>query len=1191
MYLKKLNIKGFKSFADNTEISLQPGINLIVGPNGCGKSNIVDAIRWCLGENNVRNLRGSKGEDIIFNGTDDKRAQSMAFVEMVVDNQEQILPVEYGEVNLARKLFRSGESEFYINKTKMRMKDVNRLFTGTGLGKKGYSIVSQGELEQVLNGQPLDRRLILEEASGIIKYRQQREEVNRRIANTANDLIRLQDILGELKQRKEELQLKAEKANKYKRLNEEKQKTLENILRYELWKMKQDLEKKAMALQQKKSNISQVAGALEMQEAQIAEKELLASELREKVNKKKEEKYRLDSNVSALKNEIRLAEERIANFSERLTGARENEIKYREMLGKLQNDLSAHNKDYEQQKSSLNTIEINYKSLHEQISAAESAMAAALLSYEKKKASILELELQKNTIKNKILEIEKEIKELSAKREKATILSADFNKKISRKEELADSFKQEISEYELKINRLKENLNKMQQEKLEKEKAVKRQLDRNFELSQAEMRMDKKILLLKEMDKNMEGYSRAAKAVMEYSRQGRLHGIKGVVGEVIDVPEGLETAIEIILGKKAENVIVIDSNKAREAIEFLKSRQLGRLTFLPLDVLKNTPLPKGIIDSFSQYNGVLGIASDLINYQPEYKKTVDYLLGRALVVNNIETGIKVFKDIRYPLQIVTLEGELISFSGAMTGGSLPNRRETPFKRKKEMKELLAAQAELKLQMEKIQQETEKRQQELDEQKKNVDSNKNSLIEMEFRLQVLLKQKGDNIIELQKDREDWELLSEQMGKIELDYNQFQQALNTWQQKKGSIRGNSEKETAELEQVKEKIAIEEREYEVHKERLNAYKERINSKAQEIAKTEQNIRQFNQVRDSYLQSGTEAGELKEKLLKMIKVEQEKKDENQIVALKNEQDLRVLKEMVIDLQSKEKGVGQEIERIRRQISPARQTLIQIENSARGLEISWARLEAEYKALCNQAQCEYKLDAEHILQPNFTATEIKEYKQKVESLATELNGIGNVDLDAIQEFEAINDRFIFLQHQNEDLIAGKEALSILLKDTERIMSRDFADFVSLAQESFARTFQEIFGGGEANLRLGSGQDKLEAGIEIEVKLPGKKSQALNLLSGGERALTCIAFIFALLRLNPAPFSILDEIDASLDETNLHRFASFLKKMGKEMQYIVITHRQATIQAGDNIYGVTMPEKGVSRVFTLNVNEAESRAG
>lgn len=1191
MYLKSINIKGFKSFADNTEINLQPGINLIVGPNGCGKSNIVDAVRWCLGESNVRNLRGSKGEDIIFNGTDDKRAQSMAFVEMVIDNQDQVLPVDFSEVNLARKIFRSGESEFYINKAKMRMKDISRLFTGTGLGKKGYSIVSQGELEQIINSQPLDRRLILEEASGIIKYRQQRDKVNRRIANTASDLIRLQDILGELKQRKEELQLKAEKANRYKYLHGEKQRMLENILSYELWKRQQDLERKNLALQQKINDIEQISGELRGLEEQVLTEEVLVSEIREKINKLKEEKHQMDSNFSALCNDVRLAEERIINFEERLRAARENEAKYHEMLEKLQNDLAGHNQDYEQQKGSLGSLEISYTNLQKQIVTLENNLNADLLYYEGKKAIIEEQARDENIINSELLKIEQDIKELCANEERINIQRVDCSAKIARNEKLISELEQDIAKYESKANQLKQELAKMQQICQEKEGLFKQLVDEKLELSQEDMRIEKKILLLEEMDRNMEGYSRAVKAIMDNSRKGKLSGIKGLAGEIIDVPVGLETAIETILGKKVENVIVVNSNKAREAIEFLKSQNLGRLTFLPLDILKNTPIPKDIKESLKQDSGVIGVASDLVKYPSEYKKTVEYLLGRVLVVKNIETGIKVFKSIRYPLQIVTIEGELISVSGAMTGGSILNRRETPLQRKKEMKNLIATQAELRLKMKDKQQKLENLQQELEENNKIVERHKNQLLEMEFSCEILFKQLNDCITELQSDKEVEKSLNEQLRKMEISHGELQQTLSILQQKKSSLQGDSDREADELERIKEKIDTEKREFEVHKERLNACYEQLNSKRKEIAKTEQNLYQFNQVKESYLQSEMEAAELKNQLLGMIEVEQEKKDKCQFAIAEVEKKLAVLQKEIADLQLQEKSVKQKIENMRQQIAPTRQILIQAENSARNLEISLARLETEYETLCNQAQQDYKLNAKNIKPPNFTAADIKEYKFKVESITEELKELGNVDLDSIQEFETINERFNFLQQQYEDLIIGKEALNTLLKDTERIMAQDFADFVLQAQESFARTFQEIFGGGEANLRFDTGKDKLESGIEIEVKLPGKKNQPLNLLSGGERALTCIAFIFALLRLNPAPFCILDEIDASLDEPNLYRFASFLKKMEKEMQYIVITHRQATIQAGDNIYGVTMPEKGVSRVFTLNINDADCLAG
>ncbi len=1191
MYLKRMDIKGFKSFADSTEVALQPGINVIVGPNGCGKSNIVDAIRWCLGESNVRNLRGHKGEDVIFNGTDDKRAQGMAFVQLLIDNQDQVLPFDYNEITIARKLFRSGESEFYINKSRVRMKDIYGMFTGTGLGKKGYSIISQGELEQVLNGQPLDRRFILEEASGIIKYRHQRDEVRTRLANTGNDLTRLRDILAELKQRRDELQNKAEKARIHISFNNEKMQLEENILRFEIYKMQNDLVKRNEALEDKKEEIEELKKRVQEQEEAIAREELKLLNYREMLNSLKDDRHNGDNRLSALDSEVRLSEERIKNYGERAAAAAEDESKYRAMLQKIKEDLTVKLEDYEQQKKSLAVLTANFEQLNLQIHDLENSMQNSLNRFEEKKAQVFERMQEESRLNNQVLEIEDKQRKLREKKERMDILSSDLRGKISQKEALLNNIESEKQQYLKEIKEFKNSLEKIENNKQELEKSLEDNVAQYALLSEEELKIDKKILLLNDMERNLEGYSRGVRSVLETYQKGKLSGIKGLVGEVIDVPLGLETAIETALGRKLENIIVKNSESAREAIEYLKKTRLGRVTFLPLDILLSTPVPQNIKESLGRLDGVLGIASDIINYQQEYKKAVEYLLGRVVLVRDMETGIKVFKSSSYPLQIVTLEGELINVSGAMTGGSSDHRKETPLQRKKEKKNLLEQQAHVKQSLGQNRQESENIYREFDMVKKQVEAQKNALIEKEFRFEIIDKQALQTNEEIVNDRREWEASIDQLGRLETSYEQLLLEMEDLQQKKNSIHGSSESESKKLEELKEKIDINKRNYEVHQERLISYQEQLDSKKRELESIEKNIAQFRQVENSYQQSRLEAAELQERLSDLAESETSKMAATRIKISEEKQALSLMQDKILAQQAEEKTCHGMIGNIRQEISPLRQNLIQLENNSRNTEISLARLETEFEALNSKWRHEYEKELDDIGEPKINSSQLRDFRQRVEFLSGQLEEIGSVDLDSIPEFEALSERFGFINQQYEDLLTARDSLNDLLRETEKIMSRDFADFILIADQSFTQTFQDIFGGGEACLRMEQGKDRLEAGIDIEVKLPGKKTQSLNLLSGGERALTCIAFIFALLRLKPAPFCILDEIDASLDETNLIRFSDFLKKMAQEMQYIIITHRQSTIESGENIYGVTMPEKGVSKVLTLNINEAESLAG
>jgi len=1190
VYLKRLDIKGFKSFADSTEIYLQPGINIIVGPNGCGKSNIVEAIRWCLGESNVRNLRGHKGEDVIFNGTDDKRAQGMAYVELVIDNEDQLLPFEYSEINIARKLFRSGESEFYVNKSRVRMKDINQQFTGTGLGRKGYSIVSQGELEQVLNGQPLDRRFILEEASGIIKYRRQRDEIIRRITNAGNDLTRVRDILGELKQRKEELAIKADKARVYIEFTGEHRRLEENILRYEIWKMQKDLHKKNDTIQERKEEIEGLKAQVQEQEDIINCEEARIGQLQDDINSLKEEKHSLDTNISSMHSEVRLSEERIKNYSERIRAAGEDEKKYLSMLQKLEEDMLVKLEDYEQQKSIYIDMKNNYEQLNHQILENESSQAKSLQLFEDKKALVFEKIQGESRINNQVVELEEQQRKYRERKERLEIRGSELKEKIQRNRELLDNLEKDKTTCNQEMESFRQNLEQLEGHKQELERLFKENDGKYAQLKEEELRIDKQLLIIDDMERNMEGYSRGVRAVLDLARKGKLSGINGLVGEVLDVPLGLETAIETALGRKLENIIVKNSESARDAIEYLKTNKKGRVTFLPLDILLSTPVPADVKAKISRFDGVLGIASDLIEYEPAYKKAIEYLLGRIVLVKDIDTGIEVFKCTSYPLQIVSLEGELINMSGAMTGGTNDMRKGTPLQRKKEKKQLLQQQCDTKHKLQQNRQEAEQLNAELEQVKNEVDAQKNALIERKFRFEIIDKQAGKTTAEMEHDRQERENIIEQIFHVDDGYEEMTLELNALQQKRIALQGSSEEESAELEKLKESIDIEKREYEVHKERLSSYKEQMYSKNRELLNIEKNMSQFNEVKNSYQQSKQESFKLKERLSDLIESEKANIEETNKKIAVQEDDSSIIKDKILLEQEEKQKCRILIESARGELTPARKVLIQIESSFRNAELSIARLETEFEALCRKWFDEFKKEIKDIGEPDFNSNQVKDFRQRVEFLTGKIEGLGSVDIDSIQEFDAVQDRYEFINKQYEDLLTARDSLNELLQETEKIMSKDFVDFMLLADQSFSQTFQDIFGGGEACLKLERGKERLQSGIDIEVKLPGKKSQALNLLSGGERALTCIAFIFALLRLKPAPFCILDEIDASLDETNLIRFSKFMKKMAMEMQYIIITHRQSTIEAGENIYGVTMAEKGVSKVLTLNVNDSESMA-
>lgn len=1189
MFLKKLELKGFKSFADNTEINFNPGINVIVGPNGCGKSNIVDAIRWVLGESNVRNLRGIKSEDVIFNGTDKAKALGMASVEMIIDNSDNVLPVDYSEIMVGRKVFRSGESEFYLNKSRVRMKDIGNLFMGTGLGKRGYSIISQGELEQVLNGQPIDRRLILEEASGVIKYRQQRDEVTKRIADTGNDLLRLADILAELKQQQEDLSHKASKAKKYLALSQELNIIEKKLLSFELSKVLKDYNQKNSNLSLQKEELNQLTQREKEHLDLLNANENSLEMLNKEIMHLKDELHSLETKKNSLEGDIRLCQERVNNNLERIKLAAQDENKYKEMLNNISKEVEARQKDLDIENSAYKSKEAEADAFEKSLNLLRDEISELESKFESEKANIFTHMENESQIKNKLIEKEDVLKRLKEKRERLILKKDDLVSSINNNRLSYTEMNNEIEKLEETLREVGKELEKIQSAKEELTVSLNK-VEKNQEKLENDVRVvNNQLLSIKDSEEKLVGYSSAVKKVLE--SKNKLPGIMGIVGEIIQVPEGLEVAIETAAGRGLENIVVNNSSSAQKVIAYLKNIQGGRVTLLPLDILKISPLPETAVAKIKAEEGVLGIASQLIEFDAAFYKAIEYLLGRVLIVNNMETGIRIFKKYNLPVRIVTVEGEIISTSGAMTGGSnKTSDTYSPLKRKSEERRLIKLKEEITDKINQCWQEKTalKEQIAVIEEQYNQAKDKNT--ENEFKLSLLLKQKEiltaelDNAaVERQEILQNIENLTNNINDLDKEILELKSDLSNMQKTSTSV-------SEQLENLRNLIDRKRRDYEVGLERLSSYKEYLMTKEKEITNIKHSIEQFKQVQNSYYRSRQDAINIKVKLEEEINKEQNRI--TNLMAAIDEHNLQIInvKSAITSKQTAQEEQLNEITELKNILIPLRERIIKLESSIHSHEISVARLETELTALKEKWREAFKCEPSYE-DVDFTPQEIRAFKSDANRISEEITSLGSVDIESIKEYEEITERVNFLDAQFQDLTEAKVSLEKLLEETEKIMIKQFTHFFALANESFKKTFSEIFGGGEAFLSLDDNENRLEAGVNIQVKLPGKKTQSLSLLSGGERALTCIAFIFALLRLKPAPFCLLDEIDAALDEINLVRFSDFIKLMAQEMQFIIITHRQTTIECGQNIYGVTMPQVGISSVLTLNLEEAHSLAG
>jgi chromosome segregation protein len=1191
LYLKRLDIKGFKSFADNTELQLNPGLNIVVGPNGCGKSNIVDAIRWVLGETSIRQLRGQKNEDVIFNGSDKKKALGMALVELLIDNSDHCLPLDFSEITLGRKVHRSGESEFYLNKSRVRLKDISELLSGSGVGKKGYAIISQGELEEVLNGQALDRRLMLEEAAGVIKYRQQRDEVKKRILNSSNDLLRLGDILEELGLRRQELFKKAEKARLYMALNSECQELEKSVLGFELARTEKDWQQKTGDLIKKQDEIKAQAAQVALLEAKLREEEEGLARQQLSLGELGEQRHLLESRLNLLQGEIRLGEERIKNNNKRIDDAVTDEKKQLILLDNIQRDLHLCSRDYDKEQQNMAQRVAEYNELEHEVQELESIIARFKGDFDKKKALVFDKMKQESQHKNELAEKAELLGQAREKKERLKIHIEELAAKLLKGRKGHLQCEEEIRALQAEIGQKQSFIEELSREKDELAEVLQNLNNSCRELNQRSIEINNQLLAIKDLQRNLTGYSPAVKSIIKQARSGRLKGIMGVLGEILEVPAGMELAIDVAAGNGLQNIVVASEKEVREAIDYLKVQELGRATFLPLDVLKVKPLPGSVVEKILVQDGVLGLASRLVHYDNKFAKAVEYLLGRVLLVEDLTRGIRIFRESSLPCRIVSLDGELINVSGAITGGKKASPTQTPLQRRAEEKKLLRWQQENEQAREdkrREQKQVESRWQELEQV---ISRARNDLLESQFRCDMMMKQKEDLALELLEDERERDGYLEQLTRLDGEVAENERETSLLHRKLGDIEQENQKLMIDLENFKDKMEVKRRDYEVFQERLLSYRKQLDMKGRELENIKKNLSQFKELRASYQQSLDDSRQLMQSLQLEIGREESRMEQFKKELENKTEDLARLSAESREMQEKEKGNWALIEKYRQEIIPARESLARLETGARNLEVATARLEVELEGLKNRWREKFAAEAGLLAEEPLTPGEIREARKRIAILQQQLEAIASVDIDSIREYEETSGRYDFIKQQYDDLSSARDSLDELLQKTEKLMLQDFSRFLLLANESFKNTFSEIFGGGEASLRIEAEVERLEAGVDIEVKMPGKRSQSLNLLSGGERALTCIAFIFSLLRLRPVPFCVLDEIDASLDEVNLQRFSGFITAMSRNLQFIVITHRQATIESGENIYGITMPEEGVSAVLTLNVFEAESLAG
>ncbi len=1180
MYLKRLELQGFKSFADKTVLEFMPGITSVIGPNGSGKSNISDAIRWVLGEQSMKSLRGSKSLDIIFAGTQNRKSLGFAEASLVFDNTDGTLPIEYSEVIVTRKIYRSGETGYYINKTPCRLKDVLELFMDTGIGKDGYSIIGQGKIDEILSNKSEDRRHIFEEAAGIVKYRVRKAESEKKLEHTKVNLLRINDILSEIETNIEPLKLQSEKAKKYLNLREELKNIEIGLFLYNIEKYKKVLEEIVKDEEIYKEQCNEEEGRLERIKALKEELKNEIDNLTLKIEEMSNLGFESQKEIEMLNSDINVSNTRIANNTE-------NSERFKNEIEELQKRIEELEEEKKQKEEKKENLKINRVKFENELKEKEEELAKIT-----KKLSSKELEIEEH--KKKVEENTDKSYELRANINEQEINYQNYEK---RQEQIKNEIRTNISEldstrlkkediskdfYEIdnKRNALLSQLNEINEKRQEAAQKVK-EYDNNINMLSSEMRIkDSKLKFLIETEKEKEGYIKSVKMLLKdcenIKELGK--GMHGVLANVIEVPEEVQTAIEMCLGASLQNIVTDTEEDAKRLVEHMRKNNLGRGTFLPISSVKGKKLDK----IKGHEKGLIGIASDLIKYDKKYEQIILNLLGRTVIVDNMETAVKVAKQNSYAFRIITLEGDVINPSGAITGGSVAKKTVNILGRSREIEKLEKEVANLKTKIEKLEKEKIEYENGVEDILEGASSLEKELQEIEINY-ATGKQKviaiDENITRIEtrlnKLKEEQKRLEEQKEEALQNKEKFEKMCET-------ISEENEKltkiitEFAELNKDNQKyvddlnfditnLKISVSSFDESENSIQELQERINTEIENTNKSIQNKKeQIEQIKQDNFNLEKTIEEIKEKI-KQIK-ETVKNSGSKIEELKEQR-----------IEKNKKLASQEDE-----ITSKFKIIEDLKSQIVKIDVKKTKTEDEINEIINKMWEEYELTPNNVVDYK-KPDNIQLTQKKVKELRNALKELGSVNIDSIEEYKNLKERYDFMCEQRVDLENTMAKLRKVITEMTGIMKEQFSEKFKLINKNFAEVFKELFGGGTASLKLEDEENILECGIEITVQPPGKKLQNMMLLSGGEKAFTAIALLFAILKINPAPFCVLDEIEAALDDVNVYRYAEYLKKFAKDTQFLVITHRKGTMEAADTVYGVTMEESGISKLLSIKL--------
>lgn len=1181
MYLKSIEVQGFKSFANKILFEFHNGITGIVGPNGSGKSNVGDAVRWVLGEQSAKSLRGASMQDVIFSGTENRKPMGFASVSITMDNSDHKLPIEFDEVTVTRRVYRSGESEYRINGSACRLKDINELFYDTGIGKEGYSIIGQGQIDKILSGKPEERRELFDEAVGIVKFKRRKAAAQKKLEDERQNLVRVNDILLELTRQLTPLEKQAETAKIYLKKRDELKVLDVNMFLLEMEESRTELaaleEKLAISERDLKEN-SQKYESIRIEYDRLEEKiggldGQIDSE-RARNNENQLKRQQLAGQMDVLREQIRSVET-----------SRKNQL---ERLETIEKDLTERKKELEASRLELNGLKEERKQAQEEEEdtsvendAIEASISHLNREIEGDKSEIIRILNQRASTKGKI-------QRYDTMMEQNQIRRAEVSQRLLRLRSEENEQEDSLKELQEKYETVSEKIEDLTEESRTYEEAVekiRRELVRqNQQAEQGQTafhREASRLESLKNITERYDGYGNSIRRCME--QKSREPGLLGVVADLIKVEKAYEVAIETALGGSIQNIVTSDEDTAKRMIDFLKKNKFGRATFLPLT---SVGLRGGFTDNGAlKEPGVIGLASTLVQADQQYESLVRYLLGRVVVADTIDHAVALARKYRYSLRIVTLEGELLSPGGSMTGGAFKNSSNL-LGRRREIEELEESVKLLKKDLDALNQAIDE-----NRSKRNALRDKIAALAEKLQKEYLVQNTAKMEISQMESRRDETAsgyhhlkdeaveIETQMAEIKEEKHRIQEELNASVKQEQELNDRIEKNQKALKEEQANLTEQKQRFENVHLKLAGFLQKEDFLKQNTSRIEREVRTLNEEKVS-VQKKMEDGEKetleKEENLKKI---QETIDSGADVQKEAEEKIRVLTEEKNACMVTQKGFFTEREALTEQKS-----LLDKENFR--LSARQEKLVESRDARINDIWEQYELtpgSAREMKREEYQ--EMNQLKKAVLDLKNEIRSLGSVNVNAIEEFKEISERHSFLKGQHDDLVESEKALLGVIDDLDAGMRRQFEENFVKIQTEFDKAFRQLFGGGHGKLELVEGEDILEAGVRIIAQPPGKKLQNMILLSGGEKALTAIALLFAIQNLKPSPFCLLDEIEAALDESNVARYANYLHKLTKNTQFIIITHRRGTMAAADRLYGITMQEKGVSALVSVNLIE------